>query len=268
MANGVLHKKELLNYRQLIQNPTLGNDWMPSSANEFGQLAQVIVGRVKGTNTVFFINKSEVPPERFKDVTYRNFVCMVRPEKEEKKRTRLTVGGNCINYPNEVGTLTAGMLLVKILFNGIISIEGAPFITGDIKNFYLMTPLKRWEYVKLRLSDIPIELIDEYQLQNKFTHKGHVYIEIRRGMYGLLQARLLAQKLLEDRLAAHGYHQNQLIPGLWGHDTRPITFTLVVDDFIVKYINKKDVDHLMNALKENYTVTEDLEDKRYIIIHL
>ena len=144
---------------------------------------------------------------------------MVRPEKEEKNRTRLTVGVNCINYPDEVGTPTAGMLLVKIIFNSTISTEGAQFMTGDIKNFYLMTPLKRWEYVKLCLSDIPTEVIDEYQLQNKVTRDGHVYIKIRRHRYGLPQAGLLAQELLEDWLSAHGYHQNQLIPGLWKHDT-------------------------------------------------
>ena len=73
MANGVLHKKEVLNYIQLIQNPTLGDYWKLSSANEFGRLAQGIGGRVKGTNTVFFIEKSEVPPERFKDATYGTF---------------------------------------------------------------------------------------------------------------------------------------------------------------------------------------------------
>ena len=141
-------------------------------------------------------------------------------------------------------------------------------MTGDIKNFYLMTPLKRWEYVKICLSNIPTELIDECQPQKKVTREGHINIEIRSGIYRLPQAGLLAQELLEDRLMAHGYHQNQLITGLWEHDTRPITFTLVVDDFGVKYVNKEDINHLMNALKENYTVTEDWEGERYIGIHL
>ena len=141
-------------------------------------------------------------------------------------------------------------------------------MTREIKNFYLMTPLKRWECVKLRLSDTPTEVIDEYQLQNKVTHDGHVYIKIRCGMYGFLQAGLLAQELFEYQLSAHGYHQNQLIPGLWKHDTKPITFTLVVDDFGVKYVNKADVNYLTNALKETYTVTEDWEGKIYVGIHL
>ena len=106
-------------------------------------MVQGVGGRVKGTNTVFFIDKSEVPQERFRDVTYGKFVCSVHPEIEEKNRTQLTVGGNRINYPNKVSTPTADMLLVKILFNIAISTKDAKFITGDIKNFYLMTPLKQ-----------------------------------------------------------------------------------------------------------------------------
>ena len=81
-------------------------------------------------------------------------------------------------------------------------------MTCDIKNFYLMTPLKRYEYVKLKLSDIPQEVIDKYKLMEKAMPDGHVYVEIRQGMYGLPQAGLLAQELLEKRLNQHGYHQS------------------------------------------------------------
>ena len=105
------------------------------------------------------------------------------------------------------------MLLIKILLNSVISTKGTRFMTGDIKNFYLMTPLKRYEYVKLKLSDIPQEVIDEYKLMEKATPDGHVYVEIRQGMYGLPQAGLLAQELLEKRLNQHGYHQSQIVHG-------------------------------------------------------
>ena len=54
----------------------------------------------------------------------------------------MTVGGNKINNPNEVSTPTADMLLVKILYNSIISTKGAKFMTGNIKNLYLMMPLR------------------------------------------------------------------------------------------------------------------------------
>jgi hypothetical protein len=66
------------------------------------------------------------------------------------------MGGNLINYPDDVGTPTANLLLIKILLNSVISTPGAKFATADISNFYLMSPLmKRPEYAKIRLSDIP-----------------------------------------------------------------------------------------------------------------
>ena len=50
----------------------------------------------------------------------------------------------------------------------------------DIENFFLSTPLDKPEYVKIQLSKIPQEFIDEYELTT-FAHKGWVYFEIRRG---------------------------------------------------------------------------------------
>jgi hypothetical protein len=54
-------------------------------------------------------------------------------------------------------------------------------------------------------------------------------------MYGLPQAGIIAQELLQERLAKVGYHQIKIIPGLWTHKTRKICFTLVVDNFAIKY---------------------------------
>ena len=78
------------------------------------------------------------------DVTYAQFVCNIRPEKEEQNRTRCVAGDNQINYPGDIGTPAANRLLVKILFNSIISTEGAKCMTADINNFYLIsnTPQK------------------------------------------------------------------------------------------------------------------------------
>ena len=78
-------------------------------------------------------------------------------------------------------------------------------MTEDVKNLYLDTPLTRYEYVQLRLADIPDGIIEEYKLKDIATAEGFVYIEVRKGMYGLPQAGLLAQQLLEKRLQKHGY---------------------------------------------------------------
>ena len=71
------------------------------------------------------------------------------PKKTEQNRTRFTVGGDKIKYPGEVATPTAEMLVAKLLFNSVVSTPGARFMTMDILNVYLMTPLRRPEFIRI-----------------------------------------------------------------------------------------------------------------------
>jgi hypothetical protein len=54
----------------------------------------------------------------------------------------------------------------------------------DIKNYYLGTPLPRFEYMKMLLSRFPKKTVQKYNL-NILAVDGWVYIEIRKGMYSL-----------------------------------------------------------------------------------
>ena len=137
-------------------------------------------------------------------------------------------------------------------------------MTLDIKNFYLNTPLGRYEYLRLKLTNLPEDVIENYGLKDKATSDGYVYVEIRKGMYGLPQAGMLAQELLKQRLMKHGYAQSKVTPGFWTHSWRPISFTLVVNDFGVKYVGKEHADQLVRFLKEKYEISEDWEGKKYI----
>ena len=83
-------------------------------------------------------------------------------------------------------------------------------------------------------------------------------------MYGLPQSGILAQELLEERLNKHGYFQSKYTPGFWTHTWRPISFSLVVDDFGVKYVGKEHADHLCKVLREDYEIEEDWEGTRYV----
>ena len=102
----------------------------------------------------------------------------------------------------------------------------------------------------------------------KATKDGSVYIMAIRGMYGLPHVGFLASELLEKRLNKHGYQQSKLVPGLWKQDWFPVQFTLVVDDFGVKYVGKEHALHLKAALEDNYKVTTGWDGKRYIGITL
>ncbi len=257
-------KLEYLKYCQLIQDPKHKEVWSKSAANEFRQLAQGVGGRVKGTDTIRFTRKEQVPLGRRKDVTYGSFSCNIKPNKEEKERTRLTAGGNRINYPDDIGTPTTDMTLFICMVNSIILTPGAHCIMVDIKDFYLNTPMTCFEYMQIKISNIPKEIIDEYNLREIVTEDGYVYCKIRKGMYGLPQAGIIAQELLTERLAKHGYHQSKTIPGIWTHETRPITFTLAVDNFAIKIMSENNADHIINVLKKNYTITVDWEATKYI----
>ena len=137
-------------------------------------------------------------------------------------------------------------------------------MTYDTKDFYLMTPMDRFEYFRMKLELFPQDIIDEYGLRDKVDTEGNVFCEVRRGMYGLPQAGIIAQDLLTKRLHQAGYRQSKVTPGYWRHEWRPISFTLVVDDFGVKYINKTDVEHLTSVLNQDYEIDLDWDGTRYL----
>ena len=138
-------------------------------------------------------------------------MCKFRPEKSDPNRTRITIMGKFCIYAGDVGTKTASLDLCKLLFNSVLSRKGAKYITYDISNYYLRTPLDYPEYVKIKLTDIPQDFINEYNL-NDYVHDGWVYFEIRNGVYVLPQSGSLANKLLEKRLQTHDYYQCPSLP--------------------------------------------------------
>jgi hypothetical protein len=186
----------------------------------------------------------------------------IKDQKEEKERTHLTVGGDHIEYPGDISTRTAGVTTAKILINSVISTQGTTFLVIDINNFYLNTPLGRYEYMVINLASLPQETIDKYDL-NKLAQDGKVYIEIQKDMYGLPQAGILANKLLQRNLAKDGYRPTTHTNGLWTHNTRTISLSLVVDDLRVKYVGREHAEHLMACIKKNYSISSDRNGTAY-----
>ena len=131
-----------------------------------------------------------------------------------------------------------------------------------------MTPLKRHEYLRLKLADMPPDVIEYYDLRKLATPDGSIYVRVKKGMYGLPHSGLLAQELLEERLGKDGYYQSNFTPGLWLHKTRPISFSLCVDDFGVKYVGEEHKQHLLQSLKKHYEITVEDEGTRYLGITL
>jgi hypothetical protein len=249
-----------LSYRQLREGPD-GADWLQSAANEIGRLAQGNLPHMPtGTDTMHFIRHTDMPADR--KATYLRIVAELRPLKAETKRVRFTVGGNQVDYPGKVSTPTADLTTVKLLLNSVISTPDARFATADIANFYLNNPMERYEYMRIPVRDIPPTIMSQYKLQ-PLIHNGTVMVEIRKGMYGLPQAGIIANTRLQLHLAQHGYHQVQHTAGLFSHASRPVTFCLTVDDFGIKYVGDDNLNHLLSTLREIYTITTDLTGTKY-----
>ncbi len=88
------------------------------------------------------------------------------------------------------------------------------------------------------------------------AYKGFDHLEMQRAVWGLPQAGILANKRLQRKLAPFGHFEHVSTPGLWYHETWPISFTLMVNDFGVKYVNQEDIDHLIALIKKTYTLTD------------
>jgi hypothetical protein len=99
MANAVICPEtgKSLKHQDLITKLKYKIKWMRSTANE--------VNRLYDTHTIRFIRRSNIP--KGQKVTYGSFVVDIKDHKEERERTRLTVGGDQIEYPGDKSTRKA-----------------------------------------------------------------------------------------------------------------------------------------------------------------
>ena len=91
-------------------------------------------------------------------------VATIQPTKSKVNRVRITVGGNRLDLPGATTTYCASLTTTKCFLNSTISTPGASFMTLNIKDFYYGTAMARYKYMKLALSCIPDEKIDQYNL--------------------------------------------------------------------------------------------------------
>ena len=87
-----------------------------------------------------------------------------RPQKDDPNRVWMTAGGKLIKYPGELTTCTSDLITLKIMCNSVLSTDGGKYMCIDINNFYLGTPLDRFEYMRIPLSMFPENVIQQYHL--------------------------------------------------------------------------------------------------------
>ena len=175
----------------MINGPDADTTWIPTLSNEWGRLAQGNDSNIQSTDTIEFISYDEVPTD--KKVTYCTFTCDHHPLKSEPWRIRLVVGGDKLKYAYDTGTPATNLVETKKILNSIIlnAHKGDRFMSFDLKDMFLKTPMKQSEYMKRKMKYFLSDIINKYNLNN-IVHNEYIYIKIKRGVYGLKQAAILA----------------------------------------------------------------------------
>ena len=99
------------------------------------------------------VHRRDIPKNR--KVIYARFVWNYRPQKEEANWCRITVGGDRVEQPDDVSTKTSALMKIECLLNSVLSNLISRFMTADVKNFYLNTPLDVTEYIMITVNMIP-----------------------------------------------------------------------------------------------------------------
>ena len=188
------------------------------------------------------------------------------PTEQTMKKTRNFLGYVALQ-PDTILTFSASNMVLNVHSNASCLTElKAQSRAGD--HFFLSNNSKDpidngavLNVAKMKIESFPEDLIEHYKLCKKVDENGLLFIRVEQGMYGLPHAGIIAQKLLEERLTKHRYRQSDHTPGLWIHDWRPISFSIIVDDFGVKYVGREHADHLIKILEEFYVVDKDWEGK-------
>ena len=175
------------------------------------------------------------------------------------------MGGDKLEYEFDAGSPAASLLETKILINSVVSDAkmGARFFSLDLKDFFLASPMKSPEYMRIAYKYFPDDIKKRYNIDEIVAEDKFVYVRNKKGLYGLKQTAILAFDQLVKHLEPYGYYPLPNTMGMWKHKTKKTIFCLCVDDFGVKTFSQEDSDHLINALKKFYKITIDPEGRNY-----
>jgi hypothetical protein len=265
-ANTAAHMDEhgtVQTYRSVMN--TVGPEqmfWKTADLEEWVRLLET-------TETMHFCHWKDRP--RHKKVAYYNPQIKKKVKNTiPKYRVRGTIGGDALPANGEVRANVASLQTFNILLNTTVSTPDAEMLHADIDDFYLGTPYTDdnghpdEEFMIVLLTQIPQPILAKYDVINRYAFQEKVMVRVVKGMYGLKRAGILAQQQLVKHLAEADYIQDDATPCLFKHKTKPVSFCIVVDDFAIQYIGKDNANHLLDKIKEKYTIKEDWEASKYI----
>ena len=244
-----------LEHRHLRKGPEAVR-WTQANSSEIARLARGDRKEEKGTNTTFCMPHTALPAGR--KATCLRVAAACCPQKEDLHRIRWTADGDRIDCPGKASTPAAGFATAKGLLNGMISMPGARGMGLDTKCFYLNTDLERCEHMWVP-ENVSTDNVRELCKLGNLIHNGRALVEIRKGMCGPPQSGLLTHEKTKKHPLTCRCFPCKRTPGLQARGSKNISFTLVADGFAVKCTNKRDADHLLQAIGALHKFTTDWE---------
>ena len=228
--------------------------------------------RLLDSGTLKPVKRNTIP--RGETITYYNPQCKqklatVDDEQFVEYRVRGTYGGDKSGYQGVTSSQTAEYLTTKVLINATLSdrIHKDPdtkFATADMVDFYLGAMLDQPGYLGMKAATFSQEIIDMYNLREYIDNNGTIYFQVIKCMYGHPASGRLSNKKLVSILKDAGYHEDAFVDCLFKHESRNITFALVVDDMGIKYSKVEDVEHLVATIAPHWKVKLDYSGSKFL----
>ena len=238
-----------------IWNKTLSNEWLKlSQENDHG---------VVSTDTIEYIEPSQVPTGR--KVTYVRFVCANWPLKTEPWKLKLLIVGDKLPYESDICAPASNLIETKILFNSTISdaYKGANFFICDLKGFFLASPMVYPDYMRVPLKHFPEYITRKYNLRKYNGCKSKFICQDQEGNIRVKASshsgiRATIRKITVSRIYAYHFkHRNSETCN------KEKIFCLYLDDLWVKYFSDSDAKHFLQTLGKCYQYTVDWSGRNY-----
>jgi len=160
-----------------------------------------------------FISHADKPRDR--PASYCNPQVRVKvKEGVVKRRVRGTYGGDRSDYTGDRSSGTAALQTIKLHLNHVVSSD-LSYMTMDISDYYLGTPLDRLEYMLINRHDIPEDIQERYATAIHLVN-DKAMVRVTKALYGIPQAGRLSQERLIPHLAQHGHTLCKNTPCLSG----------------------------------------------------
>ena len=182
----------------------------------------------------------------------------------QKDKAKPNQGVDRINYPHICSMLEANSLMAKLLIKCRINMR----CNVSAIRHKQFQPQHSMEEIWISMAKNEwVAWRHHCPLSPDWQGNGRLYVygKIHKGMYGLPQAGLLAKELLETCLKKHDYWQSMISPGFWQHDKRPIQFTIVFDNFKVKYVGKENANHMISIINNHFEMSINMEGKSTLV---